>query len=134
MERVKNVVVKNARGHVYFEHGQPTFGEPDHVTVGPLAVLNDEQRAVFLNVDYGSVWPEVGSRMMTRLAVGHDLDKNNWVVVQPGIYRYAVISEGRFVVGAILREYLGRCGLGAPARRPRPAQGPPSTSRCPRPS
>lgn len=35
-----------------------------------------------------AAWPEVGSRMTTRIATGLDMD-GDWVVVQDGTYRYA---------------------------------------------
>ncbi|WP_147277386.1 hypothetical protein [Rhodovulum sp. 12E13] len=111
MERILRVIVKNARGHVYFEHGQPAFGEPDHATAVPLELLSEDQADAFLTVDHGNAWPEIGSRMMERLAVtafwGNDPDfVDGWVIVQPGVYRYTVIDDGRFVVRIIMREYL----------------------------
>ncbi len=111
MERILRVIVKNARGHVYFEHGQPVFGEPDHVAAVPLELLSKDQADAFLNVDHGNAWPEVGSRMMERLAQtafwGHDPDfVDGWVIVQPDVYRYTAIDDGRFVVRMIIREYL----------------------------
>jgi len=111
MERILRVIVKNARGHVYFEHGQPVFGEPDYANAVPLEVMTKHQASAFLNVDHGGVWPEVGSRMMQRLArTAFGVDdpdfKDGWVIVQPGVYRYTAIDDDRFVVRIIMREYL----------------------------
>ena len=53
----------------------------------------------------GTGWPEVGSRMMTRLLTGKDL-AGGWVVVQNGVYRYAVMDAGPMLVRMILGEYL----------------------------
>ena len=57
--------------------------------------------------DVGSLalWPEVGSRMMTRLATGEDM-AGQWVVVQEGIYRYSVQQAGGLRVRSVLSEYL----------------------------
>lgn len=104
--RVCRVVLKNARGHVWYEIGQPVLNEPDNIWATPLARLAGEQRVHFegLTADCTG-WPEVGSRMMTRLITGQDL-QNGWVVVQEGIYRYRVEQFGGFLVRSVLHEYL----------------------------
>jgi hypothetical protein len=43
--------------------------------------------------------------MMTRLLSGQDLERG-WIVVQPGIYRFAAIEDDGFIVKMIIREYL----------------------------
>ncbi|UMR31994.1 hypothetical protein MJ904_07410 [Massilia sp. MB5] len=104
MDRINRVVVKNARGHAFFEFGEPMMDEPAHVWASPLELLSEEQRAQFENVAaYG--WPEVGSRMMTRLAAGVDME-DGWVVVQDDVYRYAVVQEGTLLVRSVIRNYL----------------------------
>jgi hypothetical protein len=103
--RIRKAVTKNARGHIYYELGQPALADPDSVVVAPLETLADEQRKNFLDVDHGAGWPEVGSRMMTRLLTGHDLD-GGWIIVQPGIYRFAATEDDGFIVKIIIREYL----------------------------
>jgi hypothetical protein len=50
-------------------------------------------------------WPEVGSRMATRLLTGEDT-AGHWVVVQDGIYRYSVQQTGGLRVRSVLSEYL----------------------------
>lgn len=105
LERVRRVVVKNARGHAFFEYGEPKLTEPTHVWSAPLESLTDEQRSVFEDADMGGGWPEVGSRMMTRVMTGQDMS-GGWVVVQDGIYRYAVIQQGVLLVRSVLHEYL----------------------------
>lgn len=103
-DRINRVVVKNARGHAFFEFGEPMLDEPERVWAMPLAYLSEEQRGVFDNAStYG--WPEVGSRMMSRLVSGADLD-DGWVVVQDGVYRYAVLQEGTLLVRSVIRNYL----------------------------
>lgn len=107
LDRIRKVVVKNARGHVIFEHGRPADGEPANVAIVPLEHLNDEARRIFETIDYGPGWPEVGSRLMSRLASGDDMRSDGWVVVQPDVYRFAVMDQGdRFVVRTVIREYL----------------------------
>ena len=104
--RIQNVVIKNARGHVLFEHGQPAEGEPVRVAIQPIPTILPEKRKSFETIDYGAGWPEVGSRLMTRLITGKDMRSDGWVVVQPDVYRFAVMDNGQFVVRTVIREYL----------------------------
>jgi len=104
--RIQNVVVKNARGHVLFEHGQPAEGEPARVAIQPIPTLPPDMLANFETIDYGAGWPEVGSRLMQRLVTGDDMRPDGWVVVQPNVYRFAVMDKDQFVVRTVIREYL----------------------------
>lgn len=108
MERVHRVVLKNARGHAFFEFGEPMLEEPDQVWTMPLESMNSQQRADFENVGAaGGIagWAEVGSRMMTRRVSGQDMD-GGWVIAQSDVYRYAVFQDGTITVRSVLREYL----------------------------
>lgn len=104
--RIQNVVIKNARGHVLFEHGQRAEGEPAHVAIHPIPTLSPNALANFETIDYGAGWPEVGSRLMQRLISGEDMRPDGWVVVQPNVYRFAVMNHGQFIVRTVIREYL----------------------------
>src|SRR5215510_3041293 len=68
---------RSRRGHAYFEYGEPMLDAPKQVWFAPLALMNPEDRAGFENVLDGHLWPEVGSRMLTRLVTGQDL-VNGW--------------------------------------------------------
>jgi hypothetical protein len=103
--RIERVIVKNARGHVLFEIGEPMLEAPKSVRFTPLESLTTEQRTDFEQLDFGSGWPEVGSRMMTRLLTGEDLT-DGWIVVQDDVYRYAVAQTGVTLVRMVLFEYL----------------------------
>ena len=104
-DRVRNVLLKNARGHAYFEIGEPMLSEPTYIWFGPLITMSAEELANFETIDWGGRWPEVGSRMMDRMATGRDL-KDGWVVVQAGVYRYSVVQDGGMLVRMVLYEYL----------------------------
>jgi hypothetical protein len=106
--RVERVVLKNARGHAYFEYGEPMLGAPTHIWVSPLESMTITERRNFeeLNEEESlSAWPEVGSRMMTRLVTGEDM-AGLWVVVQEGMYRYSVQQAHGLRVLSVLSEYL----------------------------
>ena len=104
-DRINRVVLKNARGHVYYEIGQPVLHEPAFVGTRPFILMTPEERTRYEGTGGLAAWPEVGSRMMTRLGTGEDLH-NGWIVVQDEFYRYRVEQVGGFVVRAVLQEYL----------------------------
>ena len=105
IQRFRKAIVKNARGHVYFELGQPAFGEPAGVRLTPLEKLSKDERSDFELIDHGPGFPEVGSRMLTRLLTGQDM-KNGWTVVQHNVYRYAAVENSGFSVRIVIREFL----------------------------
>jgi hypothetical protein len=104
-QRVHRVVVKNARGHAFFEYGEPMLEEPTSVWSAPLETLSMAERSTFEHADTAILWPEVGSRMMTRVMTGQDLT-GSWVIVQDGVYRYAVAQHGGMRVKSVMFEYL----------------------------
>ena len=107
-ERVERVVVKNARGHVFYEYGEPMLSEPKHVSTLPLAAMTALEREEFENAGTAGElagWPEVGSRMMTRALTGQDM-RDGWVIVQDGVYRFRVEQSGGIVIRSVLFEYL----------------------------
>lgn len=105
MDRVNRIIVKNARGHAFFEYGEPMLDEPASVWSAPLESLSMSQREQFENLDMGNFWPEVGSRMLTRVVTGQDLS-GGWLIVQDGVYRYCVAPCDSLLVRSVLFEYL----------------------------
>ena len=79
--------------------------EPEHVWATPIETMTATERSEFENVQTDRLYPEVGSRMMTRIMTGQDL-YNGWVIVQDGIYRYGVAQHGLMLVRSVLFEYL----------------------------
>ena len=113
LDRIERVLVKNARGHVLYEIGEPMLEPPSHVSVCPIQALTPRQLEQFENVPRGTGWPEVGSRMMQRAFIIHrpgdaqEVYFDGWQDVQDGVYRYAVaqVSDG-ILVRMVLREHL----------------------------
>lgn len=109
IDRVRSIVVKLARGHAAYEL-YPQFDEPGEIGFAPLPVMSDDEIARFEGGGEGWLrgWPEIGSRAFVR-ACGKSPDgfeqRGDWVVVQPGRYRYAV-DEVPFRVRMVLSEYL----------------------------
>lgn len=104
-ERVERVILKNARGHAFFEYGEPMFEKPTHVWFAPLVTLAPADLDAFENPPDCGGYPEVGSRMMTRVITGKDL-VGPWVNVQDGVYRYTVLQVGTLMVRTVIFEYL----------------------------
>ena len=107
-ERVERISVKNARGHVVYEYGEPMLGEPTRVMILPLTAMSASERDDFEYaglVEELAVSPEVGSRMMARLFTGQDM-RDGWVIVQDGVYRFRVEHRCGIVVRSVLSEYL----------------------------
>ena len=106
LDRVERVIVKNARGHVLNELGEPMLGPPSYVMILPIQRMSVQQQEQFANPPGIAGWPEVGSRSMQRMAID-DLKPGGWIEVQPSTYRYAVhqLSE-QTLVRIVLRDYL----------------------------
>lgn len=107
-DRARRVALKIARCHAAFELNEPRLEEPDTVTIMPLPLMSDEERAEFEGVGGDlALWPEVGSRAMQRLLVfGTDVISEGWLVVQEGNYRFQVCQSPALVVKMVFREYL----------------------------
>lgn len=108
-KRVKNVLLKLARGHAAFENAESYTHEPVAVSFLPLSNLSAAQRADFEAPLRCGVWPEIGSRAFQRAVVaGSDVyPDSGWQVVQPGRYRYMMALDAGVVIRMVLSEYLG---------------------------
>jgi hypothetical protein len=104
-ERVRNVLTKLARGHAFFELGEPVLDAPVTVAFAPLHILSLDARRQFEVAPASTLWPPPGSRAMLQLIETWPTGQQQWVVVQPERYRYAV-SAGPLFVRLVLSEYL----------------------------
>jgi hypothetical protein len=112
VERVRNVLLKLARGHIAHELSLPHIDEPDRFDFAPFPLLSEEQRSEFESRGPALVaWPEVGSRAFIRASKAFaGASSSPWIVVQPGRYRYLVDQSDDFVQ-IVLSEYLA-CRIG----------------------
>ena len=109
-DRVRNVVLKLARGHVAYELSEQKLEEPTHVMFVPLHSLTRAAREHFENPPTPIGWPEVGTRALQRVVISTAdpltaLDPA-WIEVQEGRYRYFAIAEGPIMVRFVIGEYL----------------------------
>jgi hypothetical protein len=109
-QRVRNVVMKLARGHLAFWFCEPRLDEPKQIVIVPLTTLSAEQREAFETVrSEGDIvcWPEIGSRAFMQVVVADQQAYNpvdGWTVLQKGRYRYAIPYQD--CVRIVLSEYL----------------------------
>jgi hypothetical protein len=109
--RLRNVVLKLARGHAAFELSEPQWTEPSSVWWATLASLEPRLRSSFESPPHAYIFPEVGSRAMQRIVQGlfssrSTDDRSGWLTVQEGRYRYLATAGDEITVRIVLSEYL----------------------------
>jgi hypothetical protein len=104
-DRVTNVILKLARGHAAYELNEPQLHEPDSIAFAPLGSMPRGSRERFDSEPPATVWPEVGSRAMQRMARAFP-DSPGWIIVQPDRYRYLTSVNDGVTVRMVIREYL----------------------------
>ena len=101
--RVHKVVLKLARGHALYELNEPQLSEPSYLAVTPFPSIPPDVRKIFETPPMPSIFPEVGSRAMTRLVVAQE---NSWLIAQQGRYRYLTSVGDGAVIRFVIGEYL----------------------------
>ncbi|MBL1141439.1 MAG: hypothetical protein HND53_05335 [Proteobacteria bacterium] len=124
-DRVKNVMLKLAKGHAAFELSLPCTNKPDFYWCNALENLDKDIREIFNSAHIQQLIGEIGSRNMQRMFATEILLQsdsgdqkrqqllvNDWIEVQEGYYRYLAISDvGGIVIRIVIFEYLA-CEVG----------------------
>lgn len=119
-DRIRNVLLKLARGHAVFELSTSCRDEPTSFWWSPLEQLPEQEQEMFHSAHVAHLLGEVGSRGMQRQYVtqlqlqgdnGHPstigLIVTDWVDVQEDTYRYLAIHDTDSVkIRIVIREYL----------------------------
>lgn len=119
-DRVKNVMLKLARGHAAYELSKPCAQEPNHYWCGALEALSEDQREAFSAAHIQQLFGEIGSRNTQRMFAAEvtlQLESgaqekmqvlvNDWIDVQDGYYRYLAIDDvDGVIVRIIISNYL----------------------------
>lgn len=105
LDRVRNMIVKLAKGHAAFELHSVFAEEPSSVSIVPLELLDLAGREAFESPPTASMYPEVGSRAMSRM-FEHGVPSPSWLVIQPGRYRFMASPGLPVMVRIVLSEYL----------------------------
>ena len=103
MERVRSVIVKNAKGHMWFDTDLMMDGKPDHIGIMPFPSVSPDRRQSFEDGPQTNLWAEIGTRLYQQQAY-REIGLGGWKSVQDGVYRYAVDDSG--VVRIVMHEYL----------------------------
>lgn len=108
LERLKNVILKLAKGHAKYENSEPMLDEPTHFAFKPLHTMTQDEIDLFLEDTVLTKSPEVGSRAIQNFLI----DSNNnvsshWTIVQRDNYSYCVTANpGSLSVRIIILDYL----------------------------
>lgn len=119
-DRIRNVVVKLARGHAAYELSQACCENPTTIWWKPLEQLSREELEEFESPETVESIAEIGSRGMQRFLVaqftlsGPDGQQhvagmlfNDWIDVQQGRYRYHASDFGDEIrIKLVVSEYL----------------------------
>jgi hypothetical protein len=94
IERLKNVILKLAKGHVKYENSTPILEAPTHLEFKPLPIMTQNEINLFLASSELTKSPEVGSRTTQNLLIGtNNVVYSQWITVQPDIYNYCVTTN-----------------------------------------
>lgn len=104
-DRIERIVLKLARGHVAFELGEPKLEEPANLAVAPMATMHSDQLSCFELPPRFCLLAEVGSRAMQR-QVQSGTGVAEWIIVQPGRYRYLALLDVRTEIRFVFSEYF----------------------------
>lgn len=119
-DRIRNVILKLARGHAAFELSQVLREEPASLWWYPLPIMTTAERDSFDASHVVEQFGEIGSRGLQRMLViqaslaSENGDEgtvnfvvNDWVDVQDGCYRYLAIDDaGTIKIKIVIAEYL----------------------------
>lgn len=118
IERVKNVVIKLAKGHTAYELSLSHLDNPKLLWFGLLSSLPEENKIDFNSVHFQQNAGEVGSRSMQRFLVttlvnqnGENINMiiNDWIDVQDNKYRYITIDDMGMIITRIVIDELWGC-------------------------
>lgn len=108
IERVENVLLKLAFGHLKYENSETEFEKPEQVWFKPIYLMTEDEKQYFFSISEKQKSSEVGSRAMQRVYLNENgIPTENWNHLQEGIYSYLVsISFDVSIVRILIRNYL----------------------------
>lgn len=104
--RVREVLLKLARGHMAHELGIQHIDEPVSYEAIPIPSMSEKKLESFLKITPSPIYPEIGSRSFINSLKGKPTAYENWCIVQKSAYQYAVGQGARDWVKIVLGDYL----------------------------
>ncbi|MEQ8577424.1 MAG: hypothetical protein RIC57_05515 [Balneola sp.] len=118
--RVKNVILKLAKGHIAYEFSSIRRDKPSYFSFWPIHSMSLEEREDYELPHFLEIYGEVGSRALQRTMIiemtqqtssGYNKTipflMNDWLEVQNNRYRYLVYeSKNKVGVKIVIGEYL----------------------------
>jgi len=102
-EAIKRVLIKYAKGHILYELGKRIFDIPNHIAFVFKNQIDDSVMDKFEKIQDCTVFPEVGSRLLQRIA---KYGTNDWVKIQDGRYRYFIGYSPGISVKIVINELM----------------------------
>lgn len=108
IDRVRNVVLKLAQGHMVYELGVQHIEDPVVLDIIPAPLMTKEYMSSFFSPsEYGELlYPELGSRSFIKLGKEKHRAYGEWNVIQDGLYEYMIGQSGGDWVKFVIGEYL----------------------------
>lgn len=106
INRVKNVVLKLAKGHAKFENTENLLDEPKYLTFKPLLLMSEVEKNFFFSINKPAILPEIGSRMSQRVLIEANSIQPYWIIIQPDNYQYTTSIDNDVSVKIVIRNYL----------------------------
>lgn len=104
-DRIRNVILKLARGHAKYENGEPQIGVPSSINITPITLMSESQHSTFFS-HKSILWPEIGSRNMQRQIKSFNGISDSWMDVQENNYTYSFALIPNVSVRFLIRNYL----------------------------
>jgi len=107
-QKIRNTILKLARGHAAYELSEPQTGEPEFIAITPRSLMSDSEIEEFENFRDHELWPEIGSRSFINTIISNKSVsiESGWNVIQTSRYRYMVNYEEGTSVKIVISEYL----------------------------
>jgi hypothetical protein len=107
--RVQNVLLKLAQGHVAYDYSEPHLQKPKSIAFIPFPAMSPYQIEYFERIPTNHIYPEIGSRAFLKTVVITNeayTPDSDWQVIQEGRYRYVMSHVNGIRVRMVLSEYL----------------------------
>lgn len=109
IDRIQNIVLKLARGHVAYELNENKLEQPRFISIIPTSELSQEQFQKFNTPPAEDILPELGSRAFSEIFVlNNEIFNlgNGWKNVQKDRYRYLVSYSYEVFVRIMINEFF----------------------------